>query len=221
MFIGHFAIAFATKKTVPKVSLATLFAACQFLDLLWPIFLLTGMEHVRVDPGNTPFTPLDFYDYPISHGLVGALSWSVAFGGVYFLIKRQRRDALVLGAVVFSHWILDLIAHKPDLPLLGNNSLKVGLGLWYSVPATIIVELGMLVAGVWIYVRSTRAKSPKGNYTLIGLLAFFLLIYVSNLLGPPPSDVTVLAIAANMMWLIVLWAWWVDRNRVSVQVATS
>jgi hypothetical protein len=214
MFLGHFAVAFAAKKTAPKVSLAVLFAACQLLDLLWPIFLLIGLEHVRIQSGNTPFTHLDFYDYPISHGLVGALSWSLIFGGGYYLIKRNRKAAIIVGAVVFSHWILDWITHGPDLPLLGNDSTKVGLGLWNSVAGTVIVELGMLAVGAWIYVKATKAKSPKGNYTLIGLLIFFLLVYVSNLMGPPPSSEHLLAILANITWVFVLWAWWIDRNRI-------
>src|SRR3989339_132004 len=122
MFIGHYAVALAAKKGAPKVSLGTLFIAAQLVDLLWPLFLLLGLEHVRIDPGNTAFTPLDFYDYPITHSLVGAVGWSMLLGGVYYGFRRERKSAVVIGLVVFSHWILDLITHRPDLPLgLGGD----------------------------------------------------------------------------------------------------
>src|SRR5437588_9872370 len=116
MFIGHFAVGFAAKKYAQRTPLVLLLAAPLFADLLWPIFLLLGWEHVRIDPGNTRFTPLDFYDYPISHSLVAAIGWSVLFGGIYFTVRRRASVAVLLGAGVLSHWGLDFLVHRPDLP---------------------------------------------------------------------------------------------------------
>ena len=132
MFIGHYAVALGAKKISPTVSLGTLFPASQFIDLLWPIFLLLGLEHVRIDPGNTVFTPLDFYDYPISHSLLAVLGWSLGFGLLYYAVQRSGRNALILGALVLSHWVLDFISHRPDLPLIPGMETRVGLGLWNS-----------------------------------------------------------------------------------------
>jgi hypothetical protein len=216
MFIGHFAVGFAAKRIAPRTSLAILFVAVQLLDLLWPIFLLIGLEHVRIDPGNTPFTPLDFYDYPVSHGLLGAGALSVLFGLLFYAGKKSSRDAIVVGSLVFSHWILDFITHRADLPILGDSSPKVGLGLWYSVPGTLIVELGVFVAAVWIYLKATKPKSIWGTLSVVSLVIFFLAVYAVNFFGPPPPSTEMIAVAGNLMWLIVLWAWWVERTRVSV-----
>ena len=132
MFIGHFAAGMAAKKIYPALSLGILFMAAQFLDLLWPTFLILGIEHVVISPGISKVTPLDFIDYPISHSLLIVLGWSVLFGAGYYLITKNHKGALTLGTLVLSHWILDLIVHIPDLPLYPGESPKVGLGLWNS-----------------------------------------------------------------------------------------
>ena len=213
MFIGHFAVALAAKKAAPKTNLATLFVAAQLVDLLWPIFLLFGLEHVRIEIGNTIVTPLDFYDYPVTHSLVGALGWSVVFGGLYYFRSRLKKESLIIGSVVFSHWILDFITHRPDLPLFGNTSIKFGLGLWNSFLGTIIVEFGLFALGAYLYYSVTTAKNKIGTYSLAGLLLFLAIIHLGNLFGPPPPNVQMIAVAGNAMWLFVLWAWWIDRNR--------
>src|SRR5262245_28724527 len=115
MFIGHFAAGMAAKSLAPRVSLGTLFVACQFLDILWPMFLRLGLERAVVDPGNTVVTPLNFTHYPYSHSLLFVLFWSFAFGIGHFLLKKERRAALVLGALVVSHWVLDVVAHRADM----------------------------------------------------------------------------------------------------------
>lgn len=214
MFVGHFAVALAAKKAAPKTSLGTLIAASQFVDLLWPVFLLLGLENVRIDPGNTAVTPLDFYNYPFTHSLVGALFWSVLFGSVYFLRRKLSREAVVAGLVVFSHWLLDLLTHRPDLPLAGNESVKLGLGLWNSVTGTVAVEFGLFAAGAYLYGSSTTAKNKTGLYALVGLLAFLTIMHLGNLFGPPPPNVDMIAVAGNAMWLFVAWGWWIDKNRV-------
>lgn len=214
MFLGHYAAGLAAKKAAPEVSLGTLFLSAQLVDLLWPLFLLLGLEHVRIDPGNTAVTPLDFYDYPYTHSLLGAIVWSVAAGAVYFAVRRSSRGAGVVGLVVFSHWILDLVTHRPDLPLGIGVVVFFGLGLWDSVVGTVVVEAGIFLLGVVLYHKATRAKDRIGTYGFWGLVVFLSLIYVANLVGPPPPDASVIAIAGNASWLFVIWAYWVDRHRV-------
>ncbi len=148
MFIGHIAVALGAKKAAPKVSLGTLIMAAQFVDLLWPIFLLLGVEHVRINPGDTAYTPLDFYDYPVSHSLLTGVGWAIVFGLVYYAIRRSARNAWILAACVISHWLLDLVVHRPDLPIVPGLKTYVGLGLWNSVPATVIVEGALFVVGI-------------------------------------------------------------------------
>jgi len=213
MFIGHYALGLAAKKLAPKVSLGTLFLSVQLLDLMWPIFLLLGIEHVRIDPGNTSFTPLDFYDYPISHSLVTVLVWSAAFGLIYFVLRKYSRGAWILGAGVFSHWVLDFVTHRPDLPIIPGSTTYVGLGLWDSVIATVLVEGALFVIGVVLYTRSTVAMDKTGRYAFWGLIGFLPLIWVGNMFGPPPPDVQTLAYAALLLWLLVPWGYWIDRHR--------
>ena len=149
MFIGHIAVGLAAKRLTPKTSLGTLLISVQCLDLVWPVMLLLGLEHVRIDPGNTVVTPLDFYDYPITHSLLGAAAWSLVLAGIYWLARRERRAALVIGAGVLSHWILDAISHRPDLLLIPGGQIKVGLELWNSLPATLLVEGSLFLAVGW------------------------------------------------------------------------
>jgi hypothetical protein len=213
MFIGHIAVALAAKKAAPKVSLGTLTLAVQFVDLLWPLFLLLGIEHVRIDPGNTAFTPLDFYDYPISHSLLTGIGWAFAFGLIYFLIRRSMKNAIILGGCVVSHWVLDFISHRPDMPIVPWTSTYVGLGLWYSVPATIVVEGLLFAVGVYIYIRSTTARDRTGTYAFWSFIVFLVLVWIGNIVGGPPPNVTALAWGAQSAWLLILWAYWIDRHR--------
>jgi len=125
MFLGHFAVALAAKKAGPKVSLGTLFLSVNLVDLIWPLFLLLGLEHVRIDPGNTAVTPLDFFDYPITHSLLASVGWAVAAGVVYYIITKERRGMLIVGAAVLSHWILDALTHRPDLPLIPGGTTMI------------------------------------------------------------------------------------------------
>jgi membrane-bound metal-dependent hydrolase YbcI (DUF457 family) len=213
MFIGHYAVALAAKKAAPRTSLGTLFVAAQLVDLLWPALLLLGLEHVRIDPGNTAVTPLDFYDYPITHSLAGAVLWSLLLGVLYHVIRRDVRGSLVVGACVFSHWILDFVTHRPDLPLWFTGTMRVGAGLWNSVAGTFVVEAGMFVAGVVMYLNTTRSRDRTGMYAFWSLIVMLFAIYCGNLLGPPPPDAGTIAVAGNAAWLFVLWAYWADSHR--------
>jgi hypothetical protein len=213
MFIGHFAVGLAAKKAAPRVSLGTLFLSVQLLDLMWPIFLLLGLEHVRIDPGNTAFTPLDFYDYPVSHSLLTVLGWSLAFGFIYFFLKKYPIGAWIVGAGVFSHWLLDFITHRPDLPVSPGSSSYLGLGLWNSYVGSVMVEGALFLVGVLIYTRATVAKDKTGTYAFWSLIGFLAMIWVMNMVGPLPPDVPSIAYAGLSLWLLVVWGYWIDRHR--------
>jgi membrane-bound metal-dependent hydrolase YbcI (DUF457 family) len=215
MFAGHYALGFATKRLEPALSLAVLLTAPQFLDLLWPIFVLAGIEHVEIVPGYTAYTPLAFTHYPWTHSLLMALVWSVVFAAFLRLRKSSVRACVMAGALVLSHWVLDYVSHAPDLPLWPGGP-KVGLALWNSVPATLAVETLMFAVGVALYARATRARDRTGRWALFGLVAFFLVIHFSNAFAPPPPSPKAVAIAALALWLIPLWGRWIDRHRTSV-----
>ena len=218
MFIGHFAVALAAKRAAPQVSLGTLFMACQLADLVWPTLVLLGVETFRIAPGITAVTPLDFLHYPYSHSLLALAGWGLALGAFHFFLNRQPRAAAVLLAVVLSHWLLDYASHRPDLPLTIGGAERLGLGLWHSVPATLVVEGALFGAGVWLYARATRPVDRVGRWSFVGLLAFLLVIYVANLFGPPPPSVAAVAWSAQAIWLLVAWGYWIDRHRAPLRM---
>lgn len=214
MFIGHFAAGFAAKRIAPRASLGTLFLAAQFIDLIWPVFLLLGLERVEIDPGNTVVNPINFVSYPITHSLFGVLLWSLLFGGVYFIARRSAQSSLVLGALVLSHWVLDLIAHRPDLPLVPWSDVKVGMGLWNSLPLTVLFEGSLFALGALLYSKATRALNRRGIVSLWGLVVFLLVMYAMNFLGPPPPSVEPIGYMGLLQWLFIAWGYWIDRNRI-------
>lgn len=213
MFVGHFGVALAAKRVAPKTSLGTLMLAAGFLDVLWPAFLLLGWEHVRVDPGNTVVTPLDFYDYPLSHSLLAVLGWALAFGVGYFAVTRYGRGAAVGAALVASHWLLDFVTHRPDLPLWPKGDAKVGLGLWNSLAATLAIELAVFAGGVGLYVSFARPLDRTGRIGFWALVATLLVIYFGNIFGPPPPSPGAIAIVGLASLLLFAWPYWVDRHR--------
>ena len=212
MFIGHAAVALAAKPLLPRVNLALPLAAVFWVDLVWPVLLLTGVERVRIDPGNTAFTPLDFVHYPWTHSLAAVIGWSVLFG--LACLKWGKREALILGLLVFSHWVLDALSHRPDLPLWPGSETMIGLGLWNSVPWTMIVEGAMFAAGAWIYARAAPGRDRIGTWAYWGLIGFLVLAYLGNVFGPPPPNVHAIAVAGIAGGvLFTAWAWWIDRHR--------
>lgn len=213
MFIGHFAVGLYGKKLAPRTSLGTWFVAAQFLDLLWPLLLLLGVEHVRIAPGDTTLTPLDFYDYPWSHSLLLTIGWGAVFGTGYYLFRKNLRTAVMLGIAVISHWVLDLVVHRPDLPLTPWGSERMGFGLWNTPAIALTIESIFFSGAVWLYSRDTQPSDRIGRFGWIGLAATLLLIWAGNFMGPPPPDTNALAVVANAQWLFVLWAYWVDRHR--------
>src|SRR5882672_4659413 len=176
MFIGHFALGFAAKRAAPRLSVAALFAAAQLADLIWPFLLAAGVEQVRIQPGITAFTPLDFISYPYSHSLLALVLWGLLFGGACAVVVRDRRVMLVVAALVVSHWVLDWITHRPYMPLY-PGSAKVGLGLWNSIPGTIAVEVAMFAVGVWMYAQATRPRDAIGRRAFAAFVGFLLAAY--------------------------------------------
>lgn len=214
MFIGHFAVGFAAKRAAPSVSLGTLFVACELVDLIWPVFILAGIERVRIDPGNTAFTPLDFVSYPWTHSLLMNAAWAVLSGLVYFSIRKELRGAVIVAIVVLSHWFLDLVAHRPDLPLVPGGAV-FGLGLWNSVPATLVVEGLLFAAGLAVYLKSTRAKDRAGTIGFWALVAVLVVSYLGAAFGPLPPSPQAIAwtgLAGGLMTGV--WGYWLDRHRV-------
>ena len=214
MFIGHFAVAFAGKKAAPRVSLAALLLAALFADVLWPILVAVGAEEVRIAPGATLYTPLEFVTYPWSHSLLMLVIWAGLFAAYYRSHPDGMRSGLVVGGLVLSHWVLDWITHKPDMPLWPRGP-RVGLGLWDSVSGTMFVEIAMFVAGVFLYSRATTSRDRIGTFGWWALVSFLLVFYVfDSLSGAVPPSVSAIWISALIATaVILLWAGWVDRHR--------
>ena len=215
MFIGHFALGFAAKRIAPRLSLAALLAAVALADIIWPFLIALGIEQVRIDPGNTAFTPLDFVSYPYSHSLVFLSLWGVLFGLICAGTVHDRRAVPIAAALVISHWVLDWITHRPDMPLY-PGSIKLGLGLWNSVAATIAVEVPMFAVGVWTYARATRARDASGRWAFAAFVGFLLLAYFADIGSPPPGITALVAVAIAGTGVLIMWAWWFDRHRIPV-----
>jgi membrane-bound metal-dependent hydrolase YbcI (DUF457 family) len=216
MFLGHYGIAFAAKRIAPRTSLGTTIFAAEFLDELWPIFLLVGIERVRIVPGLMAASELDFVSYPYSHSLAAAICWSLLIGVAYYAVRRYQRGALIVGVAVVSHWLLDVPMHRADLQLWPGSHIAVGLGLWYSVAATVILEFACYALGLAIYLRATRARDRVGSWGLWGMVVVLAAIFVSSLTSPPPPNEHALAVMTLGLWLFVPWGYWVDRHRESI-----
>ena len=214
MFIGHIGLALATKGVAPKPSLGTLTLAAQWADGLWPIFLLLGWEQVRIVPGITAVTPLLFVSYPYTHSLIADIGGGLLLGGVYIAFRRDANGAFSLFALVVSHWILDFVSHRADMPLWPGGALY-GLGLWYSVPATLFAEFALFGFGVVVYTRATRPRDRLGSVLFWIFIASLAAIYLTSVFGPPPPSVEVLAWSGLLGWLFLAWAYGIDRHRQS------
>jgi hypothetical protein len=214
MFLGHFALGFGAKKAAPTISLGALILAAQFADLLWPILVLSGVERVEIRPGVTVVTPLDFVSYPYSHSLVALIGWAVLVGLVYRTAAGSTIGAAAtLALLVASHWVLDVVTHRPDMPLTPVGPTKLGLGLWNSMAATLVVEIALFAAGIALYLRTTSPRDRVGSIGLWSLLAFLLVAYAGAIFGPPPPSSRAVAASGIAMWLLVLWGHCVDRHR--------
>ena len=214
MFIGHFAVGLAAKRAVPSVSLGTWFIASGLVDLAWPVLLLAGVERVAIHPGITAMTPLDFEHYPWTHSLLMCAVWALALAAVYWLARRNAWAALLIALVVLSHWFLDALAHRPDLPLAPGSGMKVGLGLWNSVGATLLVESLAFAACLAFYLGGSSARDAIGRYGLWGMVVLLVVSYLGTAFGPPPPSVQAIA-CVGLAGGIVFGAlgYWIDRHR--------
>ena len=212
MFVGHFAVAFAAKRAVPAVSLGTWFIACELVDLLWPVLLLLGIESVRIAAGTTAFTPLDFDHYPWTHSLLACALWALAMGALFW--ARSRVAAIAVAAVVLSHWFLDAIVHRPDLPLAPGTDVKIGFGLWNSVPGTLALELALFAVGLGLYAGGSQAIDRIGRYGLWATVVLLLIAYAGAAFGPPPPSVAAIAwvgLAGGVVFGAL--GYWIDAHR--------
>ena len=221
MFIGHAAVGFASRAAAPRGSLGWLLAAPFLLDLLWPVFVLLGVEQTTIERGTNPFLNFSFDSYPWSHSLAMAVVWAALYGALAHFFSRSATVGLVSALGVVSHWICDAIVHRPDLPLWPGSSVYVGMGLWNSVPLTLGVEVPMFAAGVWLYARATRPRDATGRWSLAALVALFLVCYAGAAFGPPPPNMTAAASGTLALLLLVPWAIWIDRHRDGVEDAAA
>jgi hypothetical protein len=212
MFIGHFALGYAAKRWAPGLSLAALFAAAQFADLLWPVLVALGIEQVRIVPGITASTPLEFISYPYSHSLLTLTLFGAVFGWAVSL-RAPFASGVIVFLLVISHWMLDLVTHIPDLPLYPGGP-KFGLGLWNSVTGTLVTETVMFALGVWLYATATTPRDKIGTWAFAGIAAFLFVGFLVNAMGTPPPSVTALWVMAIALGAFTLWlSWFADRHR--------
>lgn len=220
MFLGHYAAALAAKALAPRASLGTLTFAAVFADLACATLLLAGVETMRMQPHSAGIMPYVFDHYPISHSLAALGLWGTTIGAVYYLLTRAPGAALVVAVLVVSHWPLDAVVHRPDLPLVPGGATSVGLGLWNSGAATVAVEGSLFVGGLMVYRRATRGlglrRWPLALYAALLAGAFLLTAY-----GPAPTSLQAIAWAGQAQWLLVALAWWVDRAPARTALASA
>jgi len=219
VFIGHYGMALALKRVEPRLSLGTLFLATQLVDVAWGATILLGWEQVRIQPGWTAVSPFQFVSYPITHSLLAAGLWAAAAAIAWYSwpttdTSRHGRPAMIVGLAVASHWFLDAVVHIADLPLAGDDTLKVGLGLWNSLPLTFTVELGLLGLGLALYLRGGSRKHDVRPVWAIGFALVLAALYLVATLGPPPPSITAVGFGdIGLMLTLATLAAWVDRAR--------
>jgi hypothetical protein len=204
MFVGHYGVSFAMQPAARRVPLWVWFIAVQWLDVVWSLLVLLGVEKVRIVPGFTQANALDLYYMPFTHGLPGSVLLSLIFGCIVALFAAGNRPKTVLlaSAAAFSHWVLDLIVHTPDLPLYGNSA-KVGFGLWRNVALSFPLELAILLTGALMYARARKYKSAKGRYVFWGFVALLAVVQVGANFGPAPSSSQTMAITAFILYAVL------------------
>lgn len=217
MFIGHAAVGFASKAAAPRAPLAWLLAAPFLLDFLWPVFLLAGLERTAIQRGATPFLHFSFDSYPWSHSLAMAVVWALLYGALAHFFTRSLETGALCALGVVSHWFCDAIVHKPDLPLWPGSSIYLGMGLWGSVAGTLAVEVPMFAAGLWLFARASRPRDAVGRWATRALVTLLLVLYAGAAFGPPPPNMTAVAVSALALLLLIPWAIWIDRHREAVE----
>jgi len=213
MFVGHLALALASKRAQPTISLGWFVAAVTMADLIWPVLLIAGVEHVRIAPGATVFTPLVFDSYPWSHSLLTLMLWGLALAAfARWRAKATPAQGVLLAVLVVSHWVLDWITHAPDMPFWPGGSPRVGLGLWNSIGGTLVIEGAIWIAGLALYLRGRRAAGPMGLVAFWAFVVISTAMWVSGPWSPPPPSAQTLAWLALVGWIMPPWAAWADRH---------
>jgi len=201
MFVGHYRVSFAARSAGPRVPLWVWFIAVQWLDVVWSLLVPLGIEKMRIVPGFTEANPYDLYYMPYTHGLPGSIVQSLILGALVALFTGEKRGAtfLLVAAAVFSHWILDLVVHTPDLPLY-DNTAKVGFGLWRHVVFSFPLEIGLLLAGAWLYARTVTFRHP---FVFWGFVLFLVAMQVYANFGPPPASTDSMAVMAFGFYVVL------------------
>ena len=214
MFVGHYGVSFAVKSFEKRIPLWLLFMAVQFVDVLWAIFVLTGVEKVRITPGITATNPLDLYYMPYTHSLVASFLWSsAALLGHKAARRGANYAAFLVAAAVFSHWVLDLIVHRPDLPLY-DDAYKVGFGLWNYPALALALEAGLLFGGIILYLRASKAASPTGRFGVLVYGVLLLIVQGIVFFGAPPASSSAAALTALLSYIVLAGvAYWLDKKR--------
>jgi hypothetical protein len=212
MGIGHLAASFALRSRFPRVPLYVLLVAGVLVDLFWGVAILAGLEHAHVDPASPSSVPLVLDSAPFTHSLLACVGWGVLVAAAWGLARRDRAGALVLGALVVSHWLLDWVSHVPEMPVLPSGPY-VGLGLWRSRGGSLVVEVSMLWIGLALYARATTARDRIGTFGVLAVTLVLTAMGVATFLGPPPPSVTPLAVGNLALALLLLPIEWVDRHR--------
>ena len=218
MFAGHYGPSFLAKRLAPIVSLWLLFLAVQLLDVAWAIFVFLGVERVRIVPGFTATNALDLYYMPYTHSLPGALAWAAAAGIAYRLLTGSGQAAVVVGGAVFSHWPLDLLVHRPDLPLY-DNTAKVGLGLWDYPYLTLLIEAALLFAAMASYLARSRPITNRARYAIPAFGLAIVLMQAGMLFSPPPSSDRAMAATALLAYAgLAATIGWLESGRAPLKL---
>ena len=217
MFVGHYAASLALKSFEKRVSLGVLFLAVQFVDILFFSFVLVGIERMNIVENFTQSTHFELEYMPFTHGLLASVLWAAAAYVVFrWVVAKKQSVALVVALAVFSHWLLDLPVHTPDLPLWSDSSPKLGFGLWNNAVVTYLFEAGLLLLTLWMYLRSTKATTVVGKYGMAVFIGILLVINVSNIFGDPmvQSKIGLAIFALSSYFLFAVVAFWLDRKRI-------
>jgi hypothetical protein len=211
MFVGHYGVSFVVKRVDDTIPLWILFVAVQLIDVIWAKFVILGVEKVRIVPGFTATNPLDLYYMPYTHSLVAAVAWSAAAAIAYRLLVRRStsRASFLVGLAVLSHWVLDFVVHRPDLPLY-DDSAKVGLGLWDRPGLAFGLEAALLLGGLALFLSRRPGRAVAWVVFGIVMLAVQALVFF----GPPPgsgAQIAITALAAYGAFAAVAW-WLADRR---------
>jgi hypothetical protein len=215
MFVGHYGVSLALRPKAGEISLGWLFLAVQWLDVVWAVLVLSGIEKVRVVTGLLAASSLDLYYMPFTHSLAAALLWSLLAVLAFRLLKHSVVPSVLVGAAVFSHWVLDFVAHRSDLPLL-TYAHTVGLGLWRFRLATFLSEAVLLAIGLVLYMKFSRPRNLLGTWGMPIYVVLLVLVNIWNLYGPPPypNSIAALAVSAEVAYLLFAFvAGWLDRAR--------